>query len=298
MLFNKDKPVELKINEKCTQCGLCTEICPSEYLIKTKEGIKANLDSTFGCIQCAHCMMVCPNNAVEIKGEAIKKEDIQDFSYFSLSYDDLISFLAQRRSVRDFKEEKISKDTIEKILQAASLGSVSVPPTEIKVLVISGFSDVQNFAGELVKDFEKSLKFINPFVLGILKPFIGKKNYVIFKEFVYSLFKLTLEKRKEDKDVLFYGAPCVILFYGPSWGDKEDGIIASTLAQAAAVSLGLGSCMIGSVPPILNSDKKLKEKYGIEKEEKVLNALILGYPKYKFLRGVRRDFREKRYFEK
>ncbi len=57
----------------------------------------------------------------------------------------------------------------------------------------------------------------------------------------------------------------------------------------AAVSLGLGSTIIGLIPPIVEHSKVLRERYGIPKDNKVLTALILGYPRYKYKKSIRRD---------
>ena len=46
-------------------------------------------------------------------------------------------------------------------------------------------------------------------------------------------------------DLLFYGAPCVLLFHQSPYADPVDGHIACTYAMIAAESLGLGTCMIG-----------------------------------------------------
>jgi len=50
----------------------------------------------------------------------------------------------------------------------------------------------------------------------------------------------------------------------------------------AAVSLGL-------IPPIVDRSKVLRRRYGIPNENKVLTLLILGHPKYKYKKSIRRD---------
>jgi Fe-S-cluster-containing hydrogenase component 2 len=48
--------------EKCTGCGTCTEICPTEA-IRTESG-KAWI--TMECIGCGACPRVCPEGAIKM----------------------------------------------------------------------------------------------------------------------------------------------------------------------------------------------------------------------------------------
>lgn len=296
-MLNKEKPVEVIFNEEtCTSCGLCSKVCPGEYLQYQDGQIKINDNSLFGCIQCGHCMMNCPNNAIQVKGEGISGADLFDLNKNYADYNSLLSLLEKRRSARKFKQQEVSQELIDKIIQAASTGAVSIPPYEVKVLVLSGFDKVQEFADGVVNSLNKVSKIMNPFILTLLRPFIGKTNYKLFNEFVLPLVKETVKCRNGGTDILFYNAPTVILFYTTELSDKEDALISATLAMTAAESLGLGTCMIGTVPPALNNNSKLKEKYGILKNEKAAVALILGHPECEFSKGIRRRFKDINYY--
>lgn len=53
-------------NEKrCTQCGACTVICPTDALemVRPQMEVKFNGDK---CIVCGHCLKACPARAVEV----------------------------------------------------------------------------------------------------------------------------------------------------------------------------------------------------------------------------------------
>lgn len=79
----------------------------------------------------------------------------------------------------------------------------------------------------------------------------------------------------------YYGAPVVILVYGP----KEDPF---TKVDAACIlenmfiateSLGLGSCWINQSEELLSSHKglKLRKKLGIGEDELIVGSCIVGY---------------------
>ena len=70
---------------------------------------------------------------------------------------------------------------------------------------------------------------------------------------------------------------------------------ACSFATMAAETLGLGSCMIGTVPPALQGDRKLKTKWGIPEKNFPSVAMTLGYPAVKFRNGIRRRFKSVEY---
>ena len=88
-----------------------------------------------------------------------------------------------------------------------------------------------------------------------------------------------------------YGAPVLMLFHGNRWtmSYEENAHLVCHHSMLAAVSLGLGTTIIGLIPPIVDRSKVLRERYGIPKDNKVCTSLILGYPKYKYRQSIRRD---------
>lgn len=53
-----------KAGSKCTECGLCAEVCPSGAI--DKENVK--LTDKQKCISCMRCVAVCPHEARKING--------------------------------------------------------------------------------------------------------------------------------------------------------------------------------------------------------------------------------------
>ncbi|HNW25417.1 MAG TPA: nitroreductase family protein [Candidatus Gastranaerophilaceae bacterium] len=292
-MFNKEKPVEVIIDkEKCTKCGICIGYC-HEFLGKDQDGYPKAMpveNTLAGCIQCGHCMMACPNSAIEIKGEDISKSHLREFGN-AANFEELNNLFLKRRSIRKFKKDEVSKEVLDKIIQAAATAAVSIPPSELKVLVISGSKKVQELAEEIVQGMKKFPKMFNPISLNLMKIFAGETNYRMFKEFIIPLCKITVEARDRGEDYLFYNAPAVILFYSTELSDKEDSLIAATQATLAAEALGLGTCWIGSLGAVFQHNEKLRKKYGILKNEKIGSGFVVGYPDTKFYRAFQRNFK-------
>lgn len=292
-MFNKEKPVEVLIDkEKCTKCGTCLEIC-LHYLKTDEQGFPVgDKNSIEGCIQCGNCMMLCPNDAIEIKGGDISKGHLRELSPNLPDFDAINSLFLKRRSCRKFSEQEVSREAIDRILQAAATAAVSIPPSEVKVLVIQGREKVQEFADDLIKAMKDFIKMMNPTMFGIIRLMAGKASYKMLKEFVLPLSKEVVEKREQGIDYLFYDAPSVVMFYGTELTDKDDWILAANQAIIAAEAMGLGTCIIGFVGEILKMNKKLRKKYGILKSDKVGTGFVLGYPVIKFRKAFQRNFKE------
>lgn len=50
--------------EKCTDCGTCEEVCPSEAIKVTD--YKAKIDAE-ACIECGACVAECPEGALSME---------------------------------------------------------------------------------------------------------------------------------------------------------------------------------------------------------------------------------------
>ncbi|MBN1112831.1 MAG: 4Fe-4S binding protein [Bacteroidales bacterium] len=58
---NSQKHIGYSINNNCTQCGVCVDICPLQSIIT---GNKYTINSS-SCLECGLCFEHCPNNAVD-----------------------------------------------------------------------------------------------------------------------------------------------------------------------------------------------------------------------------------------
>jgi nitroreductase len=98
---------------------------------------------------------------------------------------------------------------------------------------------------------------------------------------------------KKGVDLVTYDAPLAMYFYGSPYCDPADPIIAATYAMIAGESLGLGTCMLGGIHPMIQSGekaKKFREKHGIKFPSREGVFVIMGYPKVKYAKGIHRTF--------
>lgn len=286
------------IYEKCNSCGLCVKIC-KDFSLKMEDNKPVVSDQAlFGCIACGHCMAVCQNNAIQISGRELSVNDLIDLSEMvdKPSYDQLNHLLIGRRSIRDFKDQEVGEDLIEKIIEAAVVAPMGIPPSDVHLVVIKGKDKVREFSFDVIDYFSKVGWVFSPWIMWMWR-LMGKEAYLVMKSFGNPLVKFMVETKQKNENYLLYDAPLALYFSSSPYADPADPYIPATYAMLAAESLGLGSCMIGSVHPMIQyGAKKLKQKWNLPAKSPSGIIVIFGYPKYRFKSGIKRSFAKVTYF--
>ncbi len=278
----------------CIGCGLCIEVCKGFNLFH-KNGKVSCKESVYGCIGCGHCMAICPQEAIKINGRYLIPNDL-----FTLpdqqenpSYEDVLNLLQRRRSIREFKAVPVGKKLIEKVIEVAQTSPMGLPPSDVNVLVFNSPEKVRQFAEDFC-DYLKGIKwFVSGWFLALMRPFWGRANDELFRGFIRPTVHLYLDSMNKGINLVNYDAPVAMYFYGSPYSDPADPIVAATYAMIAAESLGLGTCMLGAVHPLIQHGKaaqKFRHKYGIRFKSKEGLFVIMGYPKVEYQKGIRRTF--------
>lgn len=278
---------------QCSDCGLCSVVCKDLTLTMQNGKITIDANPVFGCIGCAQCVAVCPEDCIEVEGRTIVMDDIVPLpeAKTAANYEQLDSLLFKRRSIRDFKDKDIEQDKIDKILKTASSSPMGIPPSDVEVLIFRGKEKVNAFSKDFI-NYLGSIKWMfSRWMIPLWRPFISKAEYEMYKSFLVPLMDFFIERNNKGEDWLLYNAPLALYFYGSPYSDPADPYIPATYAMLAAESLGLGTCMIGSIHPFLkHGGASLKKKYSINQKIRDGIFLIIGYPKVKYHKGIKRTF--------
>lgn len=287
---------DIRINEeKCTGCGLCVSVCKDFSLTIANGKVRESDNPYFGCIGCGHCMAICPSGAIEIIGRTLSPDDLFDLpaGEKTATYEQFSFLLKRRRSIREFKEIPVENDLITKILNASQTAPMGLPPFDVNVLVFDTKEKVRNFAGQFCSYLEGLKWFVSDWFLLLMRPFWGKANDELFRNFIRPLFRVYTENMRNGVNLVTYDAPLAMYFYGSPYTDPADPIIAATYAMLTAEALGLGTCMIGGIHPLIQKGKraaKFRKKHGIKHASREGLFVIFGYPYVKYKKGIRRTF--------
>lgn len=282
-------------NDKCTGCGNCVSVC-KDFSIELYDGkVRKSNNPCFGCIACGHCMAICPTGAITISGREISSDDLFEIPSFAEAahYESLLSLYQRRRSIREFTDRQVDPVIVEKILAAARTAPMGLPPSDVNVMILNNKEAVRRFATDFCEYLEGMKWFVSDWFLALMRPFWGKSNDEMFKGFVKPLFNVYTGYMEKGVNLVNYDAPLAMYFYGSPYTDPADPIVAATVAMYAAESLGLGTCMLGGVHPLIQygrKARKLREKYQIRYQSREGLFVIFGYPDVKYRKGIRRTF--------
>lgn len=243
--------------EKCIGCGLCSKDCPSRVIeIKDKKAQINNMN----CLKCGHCISICPVNAVTIDEYDMSEVEEYENGQVYLDEDKLLKSLKSRRSIRQYKNMKVEKEKIEKIIQAGRYTPSGTNSQDVSYIVVE--NEIPILEQEGLKFFKKLVK-----MSGIIN--------LLFKP------PISLKKLKLEEGFFFHGAPTLILVISKN---NTNGTLAAMSMELMAEAQGLGTLYVGLFTRAANKNKKIRSLLGLKKDENIVQCLAIGYPNVKYMR--------------
>lgn len=274
----------------CSRCSLCIEVCPCNIIQTDSEGdLEFIRERESLCLHCGQCMAICSRQAVTISGLAYGK-DIVELNSNTVTGDDFTAFLAGRRSVRNFKDKPVEDEKIEKILESISYAPFGAEPEKVHITVANSRAKIEEVLPRIDKFLNNIVSLIeNPVTRFILKRVNNSEDFNTLKNHVYPMTKAGNYKM-EYGDRITRNAPSLIIFHAEKGAEAHSHniLIYATYVMLAAHSLGLGATMIGIVPPAINQVKEVRSHFQIPKDHEAVMSLVMGYPKYKYKRAIKR----------
>ena len=176
----------------------------------------------------------------------------------------VIETIMTRRSVRNYKQEPVCREQMAKILECGMYApsAMNMQPWAVRVVDAPDFIEgVTNIALEQNPELKEQEGFRN----------------------------------------LFRNAPTVAFIACPveSYSGEFDCGLLSENMMLAAWSMGIGSCCLGSVVPVMNSEaaKPYMERLQFPKEYKLMLAIAFGYPEPNSTQEPERDLTKAYYIE-
>ena len=176
-------------------------------------------------------------------------------------------FLKGRRSIRSYKDDPVTKESIEKLIDIARYAPSGINRQPVNWAVIIGKKKVHDLGDLVSKWMEELLKAKSP---------IAESLH----------FERLVESWKRGEDDICRGAPCIVIAYGL----KDDPMVPSsctisaTYLELAAFGFGLGACWAGYVNMAVNMSEDVRRFVGLSHRAAAGAVMMIGYSKYRYSR--------------
>ena len=287
---------EISINyDICKACKACTEICPQIiFRWGNDEKVFIRQDRKEICFECGQCMAVCSSMAIKV-GVLNYENDFIPSPKETITEPQFMDFLLSRRAVRNYKDKPVPKELLEKIVYAIKTAPPGFPPLKTELTIINDKDLIKQSLPYMINFYNDLLEALkNPVKRFIIRKSAGIEAYQTLINHLVPLMEKRLPQMNDgSEDTITRHAPAMIIFHADKFSDnfRTDINIASAYGILALHAFGLGGTIIDLIPPAINRTKKLKEMFQIPDNNDVVSAIILGYPKFKYRRAIKRELK-------
>jgi len=278
-------------HELCKKCKLCINVCPVNIIEIDKNGLVNFIaEREKICLECGQCMAVCSTDAVKIP-KYTYSDDFIKLPENKIDFKEYINFIANRRSIRNFKNTKIEKEIFNQILSSLDFAPYGAEPNKTEVTIVNNRSTIEKTLPFIEKFLDNIVKWIeNPIISFMIKRKKGMETFNTLKNHLYPMAKSENYKLKYG-DRITRDAPAIIIFHANKNAEEHtnNSLIYATYCMFAAQSLGLGTSMNGIVPAAINKVPEVRKIFSIPENHEAIISLTIGYPKYKYRKTVKRE---------
>ena len=244
-------------HDLCRRDGICMAACSRDLIGPDAEGYPvAVVEGESYCTACGHCLGACPHGALVLRGVGTA-ECVAVESDGALGEDAVRALIMGRRSVREFQDRTVPRETIEWLLQVTRWAPTASNKQPVHWLVIDGRDKVHALAGQVAE---------------FLRTRTG--------------FELQVGAWDDGRDYILRDAPHLLIAHAKDEGPfaAVDCAIAVTELDLAARALGAGGCWAGLFMGAANAHPPLRDALDLPLGHKVFAALMLGWPTYRYRR--------------
>ncbi|MBM4339743.1 MAG: 4Fe-4S dicluster domain-containing protein [Deltaproteobacteria bacterium] len=276
------------IEKQCIGCERCVAVCPSFVL--EMAGEKSKVVRGDWCIGCGHCGAICPSEAILYHG-ILPEKNPKGGGVPATSPEVLGLLIRERRSIRNFTAEPVTKEILEKILDAGRYAPTGSNSQNVHYLMLTSTDQIKELRMMTESFYDKIFSRVKSgtgrFFLSLAA---GKKTVEYLNE---ALPKVTYlrEQMGRGKDRLFFHAPVVMITHAESWDSLSSFNCSVALYNCSlmAHTLGLGCCFNGLLVNAVNHAPKIKRWLNIPGDHRCYSAMALGYTKMKYPGLVQRQ---------
>ena len=273
---------------------MCASVCPADIFVQREKLTIPELMNEEGCIACGHCVAICPQGAIshsEFPSTEIRTIQVEEMP----TTNQLMALLKTRRSIRAFRDEPLSKETIERIIDGARFAPSGHNSQSTEFLVVQD-RDVLNQVSAMVIEYLRfeTRRFANP----LFRTLALLADRELAESGLHEIpkFKHLIQVYESGADPILYGAPALLAFHAQRTVGFADVNAQLALQNASLVvhSLGIGHFYAGWVvspcraPMARAWNQRIPSLIGIPPGNELHGVLALGYPIPKFKNMIER----------
>ena len=191
----------IRINKDlCKNCGMCIRTCVKK-VFSLKDG-QITSDPESGCIECGHCVAVCPEGAIQ--SDTWRVEEFKPMTDVSIDPEKLIDFLKAKRSVRNFTDQPVTRETVERIIDAGRFAPSDKNTQRRGYVAVTNREIINEMDRAVVDSFRKLLAIVTKptrKVLGAAMPVVKELDSAV------PGIKRLIKASDDGAYPVFYSAP-------------------------------------------------------------------------------------------
>jgi len=250
----------------CTKDGHCVAECPAKIIEMADEGPFVSADLAVKCIDCGHCVAVCPTAALSLK--TLSPQDCPPVDReLRISEAQAEQFLRSRRSIRNYKDKPVDRQTFRKLIDIARHAPTASNKQPVQWLIVEDPARVQKIAG-FVTDWMREMIIKMP-------EMAAERN-----------FNRIVAAQETGVDRICRNAPHLVFACAENVNTNAvtDCAIALSYLELFLPALGLGGCWAGYVTYATRFWPPLKQFLRIPENTECHGAMLMGHPRYRYHR--------------
>lgn len=192
---------------------------------------------------------------------------------------ELAQAIEQRKSIRTFKSDHVSREIVENLLHLATKAPSAINLQPWEFTVVDG-KEKERLCRRLLKAYGERRVSCSPKTSRPLPPDIERRPKKLFQEMkpYVDQLGLSFDDFINEGSFRFYGAPtAIIISMDRAFPRARLVCVGAVLGYLvlAAHAFGLGSCPIGIITAF---EDEIKDQLNIPEEKTVVLGVALGYP--------------------